>query len=64
MKILDSNCEVTCQLKPRIRHETYIAPETEKEKIHWTVSMSVFREYKNDTDVYYLFKHPLNPVFF
>lgn len=51
MNILDSNLEVNCRIKPRIRPEVYIPPETQKEKIPWTLQMSIFKEWKPETDV-------------
>lgn len=51
MQILDSNLEVNCYLQPRIRPEVWIPAEIEKEKIPWTLPMSVFRDFKIDTDV-------------
>jgi len=50
MGIIDSNLEINCNLKPRMRPEVYIPAEIEKEKIPWTIPMSVFKDYKPETD--------------
>lgn len=50
-EVLNSNLEAICALKPRMRPETFVPAEIVKEKIPWSFPMSVFRDYKPDTEV-------------
>ncbi len=50
-KVLDFGLEAICPLKPRMRPEAYVPAEIVKEKIPWSFSISVFRDYKPDNEV-------------
>ena len=49
--LLTSDREVECHLKPRDRPAKYVAPEEVKERIPWTIPVSLFRTYKPETKV-------------
>lgn len=51
-EVIDENFDPICPLKPRNRPEVYVPAEKVKEKIPWTFPISLFKDYKPDTEVY------------
>jgi len=49
--IIDEEFNILVPIQPRIPDEVYIPPEYKRERPTWTVKMSIFRDYKPDTEV-------------
>ena len=51
-------------IKPRIHDEVYVPPEIKTEKAIWKLPISIFREYRFDTQVIYKIYFNLDIIIF
>ena len=57
-KLINLIHQPTVSLKPRVLDPIYISPTMEYKKPQWSFELSVFKEYKNDTQV--IFNNNIN----
>lgn len=50
-KVMNKDFDPICEHKPRMRPEVFIPAERIVERIPWTFPISIFRDFKADTEV-------------